>query len=176
MVAGPPLSHLFQPMRHGTETMGDRSQSTDPVVQALFKSFDAPIRDYLDRIGAGADPLRRRNAGSHRFSGSWAVKLHAPGFHQNHVHPNGWISSACYIDLPDVIGDAQNRDGMLTFAEPGILTTPHLPPEHKVHPAVGTLVLFPSYFWRGTVPFSGKQSRLTVAFDVVPNLRHAGMM
>jgi hypothetical protein len=33
---------------------------------------------------------------------------------------------------------------------------------------VGTLVLFPSYFWHGTVPFSGKQTRLTVAFDAVP--------
>lgn len=165
---------LFQSLRHGTETMGDLSQSTDPVVQALFKSFDAPIRDYLGRIGAGADPLRRRNSGSYRFSGGWSVQLHAPGFHQNHVHPNGWISSACYIDLPDVMGDAQNREGTLTFAEPGILTTPHLPPEYEVHPAAGTLVLFPSYFWHGTVPFSGKQSRLTVAFDVVPDLRRAG--
>ncbi len=30
------------------------------------------------------------------------------------------------------------------------------------------LVLFPSYFWHGTVPFSSTQTRLTVAFDAVP--------
>ncbi|HUL47329.1 MAG TPA: putative 2OG-Fe(II) oxygenase [Steroidobacteraceae bacterium] len=29
-------------------------------------------------------------------------------------------------------------------------------------------VLFPSYFWHGTVPFASEQPRLTVAFDVVP--------
>jgi len=29
-------------------------------------------------------------------------------------------------------------------------------------------VLFPSYFWHGTLPFHSDQPRLTVAFDVVP--------
>jgi len=31
-------------------------------------------------------------------------------------------------------------------------------------------VLFPSYFWHGTLPFSSVQPRLTVAFDAVPDL------
>jgi Putative 2OG-Fe(II) oxygenase len=30
------------------------------------------------------------------------------------------------------------------------------------------LVLFPSYFWHGTVPFESSADRLTIAFDVVP--------
>jgi hypothetical protein len=64
---------------------------------------------------------------------------------------------------------ADSREGVLTFGEPGILTAPALPPQHDIRPAVGTLVLFPSYFWHGTVPFSGEQPRLTVAFDAVPN-------
>lgn len=160
---------LFQSLRHGTETMGDLSRSADPVVQALFTSFDAPIRDYLSRIGHGIDPLRRRNINGYCFSGGWSVQLRAPGFHQNHVHPNGWISSACYIDLPDVMKGADGDEGALAFAEPSILTKPHLPPERRIHPAAGTLVLFPSYFWHGTVPFTGDQPRLTVAFDAVPN-------
>jgi hypothetical protein len=37
-----------------------------------------------------------------------------------------------------------------------------------VTPAVGKLVLFPSYFWHGTVRFTANRPRLTVAFDVVP--------
>lgn len=159
---------LFQSLRNGTETTGDLSTSTDPMVQALFEAFDAPIRDYMQRIGHGADPLRRRNANAYRFSGGWSVRLQAQGFHRNHVHPNGWISSACYIALPDVMRDAHGKEGVLTFAEPGILTTPALPPEHELRPSAGTLVLFPSYFWHGTVPFSGDQPRLTVAFDAVP--------
>lgn len=164
------LTHplLFQSLRHGTETTNDLTRSDDPVIRALFATFDAPIRDYIARMGAGDDPLRRRNTGAYRFNGSWSVRLRPNGFHQNHVHPRGWISSACYIALPERMFDAANREGVLTFGEPGILTTPALPSQHDVRPEAGTLVLFPSYFWHGTVPFSGNQTRLTVAFDAVP--------
>ncbi|WP_460875236.1 2OG-Fe(II) oxygenase family protein [Rhodanobacter koreensis] len=161
---------LFQSLRHGTETTEELTRSVDPVIQALFRAFDAPIRHYLEQIVAyGPDPLRRRDQGIWRFNGSWSVRLRTSGFHTNHVHPRGWISSACYIELPDSMADTQSQDGVLTFGEPSIATTPSLPAEHVVRPEVGMLVLFPSYFWHGTVPFSGDQTRLTVAFDVVPD-------
>ena len=160
---------LFQSLRHGTETTGDLTRTADPVIQALFKAFEAPIRHYLEHIGHGADPLRRRNHGGWRFNGSWSVRLRTSGFHTSHVHPRGWLSSACYIDLPDSMADAHRQDGVLTFGEPSIATTPVCPAEHVVRPEVGMLVLFPSYFWHGTVPFSGDRPRLTVAFDVVPD-------
>ena len=162
---------LFQSLRHGTETTDDLTRSADPVIQALFKAFAAPIDAYLKHIGHGTDPLRRRNRGGWRFNGSWSVRLRTAGFHTSHVHPRGWISSACYIELPDSMADTRSRDGVLSFGEPGIVTTPTLPAQHVVRPEVGMLVLFPSYFWHGTLPFSGEQTRLTVAFDVVPDGR-----
>ncbi|MGH8158740.1 MAG: tetratricopeptide repeat protein [Rhodanobacter sp.] len=160
---------LFQSLRHGTETTEELTRSADPVIQALFRAFEAPIRRYLEQLGHGPDPLRRRNQDTWRFNGSWSVRLRTSGFHTNHVHPRGWISSACYIELPDSMADTRSQDGVLTFGEPSIATTPPLPVEHVVRPEVGMLVLFPSYFWHGTVPFSGDQTRLTVAFDVVPD-------
>jgi tetratricopeptide (TPR) repeat protein len=166
---GHPL--LFQSLRHGTETTEDLTRSADPAIQALFKAFAAPINDYLAHIGHGADPLRRRNNGGWRFNGSWSVRLRTSGFHNNHVHPRGWISSACYVDLPDCVADSQSREGVLTFGEPSIATIPALHAEHVVRPEVGMLVLFPSYFWHGTVPISGNRTRLTVAFDAVPDHR-----
>jgi tetratricopeptide (TPR) repeat protein len=159
---------LFQSLRHGTETTLDLSKSPDPVIQALFNAFAAPIREYLARLGAGTDPMRRRNHGRWRFNGSWSVRLRSAGHHTHHVHPRGWISSACYISLPDTMLDTRQPDGILTFGEPGIVTTPTLSGEHSVRPQAGMLVLFPSYVWHGTVPFRGDQPRLTVAFDVVP--------
>lgn len=160
---------LFQSLRHGTETTGDLTRSADPLIQALFKAFEAPIRHYMEHIGTGSDPLRRRNRGGWRFNGSWSVRLRTSGFHTSHVHPRGWISSACYIDLPEGMADPQRQDGALSFGEPSLVTTPALAAEHAVRPEVGMLVLFPSYVWHGTVPFSGERTRLTVAFDVVPD-------
>lgn len=86
----------------------------------------------------------------------------------SHVHPRGWISSAFYIELPDIMAEARTDEGVLEFGRPGIITAPTLESEYAVRPTVGMLVLFPSYFWHGTVPFASAQPRLTVAFDAVP--------
>ncbi|HEY3784326.1 MAG TPA: tetratricopeptide repeat protein [Steroidobacteraceae bacterium] len=159
---------LFQSLRRGTETTQDLSRSTDPAIRALFSAFSDPIGRYIEGLGRGSDPLRRRNTGRWRFNGSWSVRLQPSGFHTNHVHPRGWLSSACYIDLPDSMRDTRTQEGVLRFGEPSIPTMPPLGAEYSVRPCAGLLVLFPSYFWHGTVPFSGSQSRLTVAFDAVP--------
>jgi tetratricopeptide (TPR) repeat protein len=160
---------LFQSLRQGTETTQDLSRSRDPVIQALFHAFAAPIARYRDSIGQGGDALRRRNRGASRFNGSWSVRLHRAGYHTSHVHPRGWISSACYIQLPDSMKTGHTAEGILSFGTPGMITTPSLDAELSVRPEVGLLVLFPSYFWHGTLPFHSEQPRLTVAFDVVPD-------
>jgi tetratricopeptide (TPR) repeat protein len=159
---------LFQSLRHGTETTGDLTREQDPVIKALFQAFDAPIRDYLAYIGTGTDPLRRRNRGTYQYNGGWSVRLRSAGYHTHHVHPRGWISSAFYIDLPAGMAHATSQDGCLAFGEPGMITAPPLHAQHVVRPEPGRLVLFPSYFWHGTVPFHSTQTRLTVAFDMVP--------
>jgi uncharacterized protein (TIGR02466 family) len=135
----------------------------------LFKAFDAPLRAYLAHIGKGSDPLRRRNRGSYRYNGGWSVRLRSAGYHTNHVHPRGWISSAFYVDLPEGMADGSTAEGCLAFGQPSLLTTPALQAQYEVRPAAGKLVLFPSYFWHGTLPFRSEQARLTVAFDVVPD-------
>jgi tetratricopeptide (TPR) repeat protein len=163
---GHPL--LFQSLRHGTETTQDLSRNSDAAIQALFESFAAPIREYLKRVGQGTDPLRRRNSGAWTFNGSWSVRLRTSGHHRSHVHPRGWISSACYVELPECMNQAATDEGILTFGQPSLRTTPSLSAEYSVRPEVGMLVLFPSYFWHGTLPFSSNQPRLTVAFDAVP--------
>ena len=98
--------------------------------------------------------------------GAWSVRLRPGGFHADHLHGQGWLSSACYIALPTAID--RNREGWIRFGRPGVPTRPDLPAEAHVKPQPGKLVLFPSYMWHGTEPFAGDQPRLTVAFDVVP--------
>ena len=160
---------LYQSLREGTETTQDLSRSRDPVIQALFRAFAEPIARYRDQIGQGQDALRRRNKGASRFNGSWSVRLHRAGYHTSHVHPRGWISSACYIQLPDSMRAGHTGEGSLSFGVPGLLTAPALDAELSIRPQTGQLVLFPSYFWHGTLPFHSEQPRLTVAFDVVPD-------
>lgn len=156
-------------LREGSQIQLDPEASPFASIRAFPQAISGPIRRYLQALGTGPDPMRRRNAGHYRLSGIWSVRLRPHGFHVNHYHPQGWISSACYLKLPPAV--AQNRgEGWIRFGEPAFPTRPALGPEYFIRPEPGLLVLFPSYMWHGTVPFSGDpgDSRLTMAFDVVP--------
>lgn len=142
--------------------------SADPAVAALPQALEAPIRAYVDALGKGEGPLRKRNTGAWTFKGMWSVKLASAGFHTNHIHNDGWLSSACYIELPDLPAEDAEKAGWLKLGEPGFTTKPPLGPEQFVRPEPGSLILFPSYMWHGTVPFQSKTPRLSVAFDLVP--------
>jgi hypothetical protein len=118
-------------------------------------AVDAPIRQHIKAIGEVCD---------YKIASAWSVRLNGGGFHLNHVHPEGWLSSAFYVRLPKV---ASGHEGWLQFGEPGPPTSPKLDADHLVQPQAGMLVLFPSYMWHGTVPFAGCEKRLTCAFDIV---------
>ena len=72
------------------------------------------------------------------------------------------------MSLPNSLDDPATRQGWLKFGESHLGLGEADAPEHFVQPHVGHLVLFPSYFWHGTVPFESSTDRLTIAFDVVP--------
>ncbi|HYF24092.1 MAG TPA: 2OG-Fe(II) oxygenase family protein, partial [Caulobacteraceae bacterium] len=142
--------------------------SDDPAIKAFFKAIDAPIRRHIAGMGEGIDPTRSRKTGDYRIEGAWSVRLKPGGFHKDHFHPEGWLSSAFYVETPDSALDSAEKQGWIRFGQPPFRTEPSLPAEHFVRPKPGRLVLFPSYMWHGTVPFTTDETRMTVAFDVVP--------
>ena len=85
----------------------------------------------------------------------------------NHFHPEGWLSSAFYVQVPEEAGDATLKRGWLKFGEPGQAASV-LAPTGYVQPQPGRLVLFPSYLWHGTTALTQDTVRLTVAFDALP--------
>lgn len=157
-----------QSLRGGTQTTERLDRIQDPAVQAFFQAIAKPIDAHVAALGSGTDALRARNTGAWRLEGGWSVKLFPKGFHVNHIHPEGWISSACHIDVPAVVEDETRKEGWLKFGEPPYVTKPPLEPERYVKPSPGVLVMFPSYMWHGTVPFSGDAPRLTIALDIRP--------
>jgi tetratricopeptide (TPR) repeat protein len=143
------------------------ASSGDRIIRGFYEALDAPIRDYLSRIGKGRDALRRRNQGDYRPLSAWSVKTETNGFHVDHLHSEGWLSSAFYVELPPAV-EAEGRQGWIKFGEPGVRTRPALEAQHYVKPDPGRFVLFPSYMWHGTVPFTGPGERLIMSVDLVP--------
>lgn len=155
-------------VREGSQTQHRLTGSPDPAIRAFFETLKIPMAAYLKRLGAGDDPLRSRNTGRYRLTGAWSVLLRPGGFHTDHFHPEGWISSAFYVETPEAAVAGEGHAGWLRFGVPPFRTDPSLTAEHYVRPRPGRLVLFPSYMWHGTVPFRTDEARLSLAFDAVP--------
>ncbi|HEX7465480.1 MAG TPA: putative 2OG-Fe(II) oxygenase [Usitatibacter sp.] len=149
---------LQQSVRGGSQLPLNAPELEHPLVAALFASISGAVGRYI----AGTGPK------GFAISGAWSVRLRSGGYHTDHVHPEGWISSACYIALPESVTSGTHFAGWLRFGKPGIATKPALAPDHYVKPEPGLLVLFPAYMWHGVEPFESPEPRLTVAFDVVP--------
>ena len=164
-------AHPFdQSLRGGTQTEGHLLLRSDPTIRALRQALDGAVGQYIADLPP-PDPthptLRERRDGF-RIATSWSVRLGAQGFHINHFHSEGWLSSAFYVALPPATDTGPA--GWLSLGQPSVELGLDLPALATIHPTPGRLVLFPSTLWHGTIPFDDGE-RLTVAFDVVPKGR-----
>ncbi len=157
-----------QSLRGGTQTRGNLFDKRAPEIRQLRDAIADAVRGAVAALPDDAThPFLSRKTGDIAFAGSWSVRLRAEGFHIDHIHHQGWLSSACYIALPPVGG--ADHAGCLQFGVPDATLGLGLTPRRIVTPEKGMLVLFPSYFWHGTIPFVSDTPRLTVAFDAIPS-------
>lgn len=101
---------------------------------------------------------------------SWTIRLRAGGFQRAHIHPRAWLSGCYYVKVPAAVHDSRDQHaGWIGFGSPdekygvkeSLCTRLH-------EPQAGDIVTFPSYFWHHTVPFSGDEERISLAFDICP--------
>ncbi|MAP60264.1 MAG: hypothetical protein CME49_00440 [Halieaceae bacterium] len=160
-----------QSLQHGTQTLDDLFSRDEPVIDALKVALANAVRSFTEGLPPSEEhPLARRQTGQIAFSDSWSVLLRNKGFHKNHYHSHGWLSSAFYLTLPDVVS-AVGKEGWIKFGEPGFRARKPLGPEYWLQPEEGALAIFPSYLWHGTEALQSDVERMTVGFDVLPATR-----
>jgi tetratricopeptide (TPR) repeat protein len=158
-----------QSLRHGTQTSGQLFDRPEPEIAAIRSAVLNAVRGFAARLpNDPRHPFLRRKAEVFAFTGSWSVRLTRQGFHVNHVHNLGWLSSAFYFHLPPPDPADPAEAGWLQLGQPPEELGLELRPRRLIQPVVGKLALFPSYMWHGTVPFESEGERLTAAFDITP--------
>jgi tetratricopeptide (TPR) repeat protein len=166
---------IEQTVRGGTQTNGFLFRLKHPLLRVLEQQIRLAVCETLASFPKDPEHpywsrrLSRPEGGGFRFAGAWSVRLKSQGYHTNHIHPEGWISSALYVALPGEVRDGEGDAGHLQLGVPPAELGIAVPPRLVVKPEIGVLSLFPSYMWHGTVPFSSEQPRITVAFDLVPH-------
>ncbi len=163
---------LGQSLRGGTQTRGILFHRTEALLAELHEAILATLRDYREELPALDDthPLLRHRDAPWNLAGSWSVRLTGGGDHHTaHIHPQGAISSALYLVVPQEASSSASGEapqGWLEIGRPKADLGLDLPPIRSIRPVPGHLALFPSTAYHGTTPFKSAE-RMSVAFDVV---------
>ncbi|MBM13548.1 MAG: hypothetical protein CME57_03155 [Halieaceae bacterium] len=158
-----------QSVQNGLQTPGNLlTQTSDTSLMLLKESLDSAASTFFDtarlRHLADAHPLKLFRPKRPMMHASWAILGTASTFHRAHVHTKGWYSGTIYAEVPSTV-IAGDDAGHLVLGEPPFQTKDPLPPLATIQPKTGKMVLFPSYLWHGTRPYSGDERRQVVAFD-----------
>ena len=100
----------------------------------------------------------------------WGVVLKSQGHQSPHIHPSGWISGCYYVRLPaEIVTAVEGQPGWIEFGrQHPVFGAKAEPLIARVRPQEGRMLLFPSFFHHATVPFESEDSRISIAFDVLP--------
>lgn len=169
---------LGQSLRGGSQTRGILFHRTEPILAELHDAIRATLDTYRADLPKTDDthPLLRHRKTPWRLAGSWSVRLSCGGtglgdYHTAHIHPQGIISSALYLIVPDAARDPDERRGWLEIGRPPSDLRLDLEPLRVIEPREAHLALFPSTLYHGTTAFGSiggtSAERMTVAFDVV---------
>ena len=162
---------LDQSVTGGTQSMGNLFVQTDPVIQDYRSAMQQRVSDFLASLPREdmTHPFYRRLTSSFRFAGAWSVSLQGDGYHTNHVHPEGWLSGPCYVDVPQICSvDDPQQQGWVILGETSLQLGEREQVYKALCPQIGWSLLFPSYMWHGTRRFESSQRRMTAPIDVLP--------
>jgi uncharacterized protein (TIGR02466 family) len=144
----------------------------------LFKRPEESFRKLAQLVRNEAARYRQKFSGSQceliksfpqnvEFSSSWYVKMRQGGHLTSHIHEEGWLSGAVYLQMPK---QADGIAGSFAYGTHGDdYPRKHENfPERTILPKVGDIVLFPSSLFHRTIPFKSDEERICVAFDIKP--------
>lgn len=158
---------LGQSVHGGSQTRRPLQTLGSAAIAAFFAEARRAVESFAARLPeAPGHPFLGKRRARLAVSGAWSVELAPGGRHVSHVHPGGWASSAYYVATPPAILEDNAGAGRLLLGEPPFAVAGVAAPRRIIAPKPGRLILFPSFCWHGTIPFTAPGRRLTIAFDI----------
>ncbi len=155
----------------GGRQTGELNLDTSPAMRVFTSMVNNAVNTAAEAyVAAGLAGHPVMQTAAHDWClRAWGTLLDSGGRQEPHMHPLGWLSGVYYVELPNGMAADRNQEGWLEFGRPPERVVCHRQPAtHRVEPAVGRLVIFPSWMWHGTLPFRSAQQRVSIAFDVMP--------
>tara|TARA_Y100001933_G_scaffold255202_2_gene297912 strand:+ start:7121 stop:8551 length:1431 start_codon:yes stop_codon:yes gene_type:complete len=164
---------VWEPLGKATRKGGQTGLLLDNPREP-FTSFEKALRKVID---AHFDSIKLQPG--HPYRGMvpktyhldlWGTLLSEGGHQHSHIHVGGWMSGVYYVSLPDTLGHgSEGKDGWIEFGHPPPEFEAAFEPQTVIYePREGEAFFFPSYLFHRTLPFSGDERRISLAFDVKP--------
>lgn len=144
-----------KPTRHGLQSHEMLNGSQSPTIQNLCQSLKVVVHDYIKNKPL-LQRIRDQKEGRNMVLSGWSVVLREGGHQKRHIHPESVVSGVFYIQVPVESADEDNKEGNLVFPSNNM---------KMVTPKEGMVVLFPSYLAHETIPISGNEERICIAFN-----------
>lgn len=156
--------------RNGAKVDRMFAQNKTPLFEKFETQMRAGFADALAQMPRKKDhPLPLEMPGGYHAD-MWANVMYDGGHQVAHNHPKGWFSACYYCALPDRVSESGDaHEGWIEFGGTAYdYPEPEDAPKRQIQPEEGLLLVFPSYVFHRTVPFSSDQIRISCAFDAKP--------
>lgn len=152
----------------GDQSAGNLFLLNDPAIKKVKTIIEARIAHYREQYLQSDAGLISEWPQQTTLHG-WLIDLRKGGSLGSHMHKEGWLSGSLYLKLCKPRGSSE---GNIIFDLDGgdYPTDGRDFPSTELNIEEGDIVLFPSSIFHKTVPFNSTERRVTLAFDVKPNL------
>ena len=152
-------------LTNGVQTAGNIFSQGGAFGENIKKVIYSELDNYLQNFSDSDEGFIKEWPQSYTISG-WLVSMKSGGELSPHIHDTGWITGSVYINVPPkLMIDSGNL--VVTVEDSNCVKTD---PKNSLSLDVvtGNLCLFPSSLLHYTVPFESDQTRIVLAFDVIP--------
>ena len=153
-------------IKNGSQTDGNLFSQNNNYLDTIKYNINLEIEKYRSHFKDSNEGFLK-NWPSDWYLYGWFVRLNSGGSLSAHMHERGWLSGSIYLNVPPKIKtDSGNLVVRINKEEEKLNENLNL--KKTINVVTGSLCLFPSSLLHYTIPFTSKEERLVLAFDVVP--------
>ena len=151
---------------NGTQSFGNIFESQNDSIKKIKKIILNEIKKYRSHFRQSKEGFIKYWPNDFDLYG-WLIKMNSEGKLHPHMHDTGWITGSVYINIPNKI-TPESGNLVVSINDREQPFQQQLIQEKVIDVFTGTICLFPASLLHHTIPFSSKEDRIVLAFDVVP--------
>ena len=152
-------------LESGIQSSGNLFIEPRGALADLHKIIRKEIAGYFSKHQASDCLFVKIRSQEYTLRG-WYILMEKGGHLLSHNHQSGWLSGSVYLKMPA----SESDEGYIEFSLHGndypVLDAGY--PKELYQVKEGDIVMFPSSLFHRTIPFYSDETRLCIAFDLMP--------